>query len=132
MTTTKALLLSLGLALASAGTAEAFVARNGFVVQGAGSGQFQVMNRGGISAANAWCAAGDYAMGVLGVAPATPVFRVSEPPTPRGANIVFSLNGAGAASSTGLATIGGSGGASMTAVAARNMCNALMAPGGRR
>lgn len=124
--------LSAGLSLFAVGSAHAYTAPNGFQVRNLPNGNFQVMNRGGISASNAWCAAGDFAMGVLGVAPGTPVYRVSQPPPPRGANIEFSLSSAGAATSTGMNTIGGGGGASMPAVAGRNMCNLLSAPGGRR
>jgi hypothetical protein len=109
----------LGVMLTSA--AEAYSARNGFIVQALPGGMFQVLNRGGLSAQNAWCAAGDYAMSVLGVQPGTLIWRVSEPPRPRGASIVFSLSPEGAATSTGLITLG-QGGAAITAVTARNMC----------
>jgi hypothetical protein len=116
----------------SAGAAQAYSAINGFTVNRLSNGNFAVMNRGGLSAANAWCAAGDYVMSVLGVHPSTLVWRISEPPRPRGANIEFSLSSAGAASSTGIATLGGNGSASMVAVSARNMCLGLNAPGFRR
>lgn len=123
-----------GLAVAAvlmlASAAQAYSARNGFTVQALPDGNFQVMNRGGLSAQNAWCAAGDYAMAVLGVNPSTPIWRISEPPRPRGANVVFSLSPVGAATSTGMATLGG-GGASIVAVSARNMCGLLNLPGAR-
>ena len=124
--------LCVAVMLGATSAAQAFVAPNGFVVQATANGNFQVMNRGGMSSPNAWCGAGAYAMGVLGVQPGTRVFRVSQPPAPRGANVEFSLSSAGAASSTGMATLGGSGDGSMSAVAARNLCNTISAPGVRR
>jgi hypothetical protein len=128
----KRLGLSAALVIGLATGAQAFVAPNGFVVQATGSGNFQVMNRGGISSDNAWCAAGAYAMGVLGVSPGTQIYRVSPPPAPRGANIEFSLSSVGAATSTGMSTIGGSGGGGMSAAAARNICNVVTSGGRRR
>lgn len=130
--TLKKICLCVALTLGASSAAQAFVAPNGFTVQRTANGNFQVMNRGGMSSPNAWCGAGAYAMGVLGVQPGTPVFRISPPPAPRGANVEFSLSSAGAASSTGMATLGGSGNGSMTAVAARNLCNTIAAPGMRR
>lgn len=117
--------------LLSAGAAEAYVARNGFVVQQLSNGTFQVVSRGGLSAPNAWCAAGDYAIAVLGVHPGTSIWRMSEPPRPRGAAIAFSLSSTGAATSTGMATLGGNG-ASMVAAAAQNLCSMVNSPGFRR
>lgn len=114
----------------SAGAAQAYAARNGFQVQRLGDGNFQVMSRGGLSAPAAWCAAGDYAMSVLGVQPGTAIWRISEPPRPRAANIEFSLSSVGAATWTGMATLGGNG-ASMTAAAARNLCGIFNMPGMR-
>jgi len=114
----------------SAGGADAYAARNGFQVQRLSNGNFQVMNRGGLSAPAAWCAAGDYAMAVLGVEPGTAIWRISEPPRPRAANIEFSLSSVGAATSTGIATLGGNG-ASMAAISARNLCAMFNLPGMR-
>ena len=114
----------------SAGAAQAYAARNGFQVQRLSNGNFQVMNRGGLSAPAAWCAAGDYAMAVLGVEPGTAIWRISEPPRPRAANIEFSLSSVGAATSTGIATLGGNG-ASMAAISARNLCAMFNLPGMR-
>jgi hypothetical protein len=125
------LVLSALLAIGVAGSAEAYSARNGFNVQSMSNGNFQVMNKGGLSDQNAWCAAGDFAMSVMGVPPGALIYRVSPPPRPRGANIEFSMSAAGAASSTGLATLGGNGTGSMSAVAARNMCNVVMSPNRR-
>ncbi len=130
--TLKKICLCVALTLGASSAAQAFVAPNGFTVQRLANGNFQVMNRGGMSSPNAWCGAGAYAMGVLGVPPGTPVFRISPPPAPRGANVEFSLSSAGAASSTGMATLGGSGNGSMSAVAARNLCNTLTGPAMRR
>ncbi len=124
-------LLAIICLLAAAGAAQAYSAVNGFTVQPLAGGTFEVQSRGGLSAQNAWCAAGDYAISVLGVNPSTAIWRMSEPPRPRGASIVFSLSPAGAASSTGMATLGGNG-ASMVAAAARNLCMLTMTPGFRR
>lgn len=126
------LLVSVTLCGMLVGTAaQAFRAVNAFTVQKTPDGNMEVLSRGGLSAANAWCAVGDYARSVLGVAPTTLIWRLSEPPRPQGASIVFSLSSQGAASTTGLNQLGGNG-ASMNAAAARNMCNAVSIPGRRR
>lgn len=117
--------------LAGSSAANAYSSVNGFTVQPTSGGNFEVQSRGGLSAQNAWCAAGDFAISVLGVNPSTAIWRISEPPRPRGASIVFSLSPVGAATSTGMATLGG-GGAAMSAAAARNLCTLLMTPGFRR
>jgi hypothetical protein len=68
-----------------------------------------------------WCAAGAYANSRLNAATTARIFRISPPPRRSGQGITFSMNPAGAAGSTGLATIGGSDG-SMTVAAARQQC----------
>ena len=116
--------LAFAVMLALAGTAAAFRAPNGFVVQDLGNGQFEVQSRGGLSDANAWCAAGSYAQRVLGMNTGQ-IWRISPSPRPAGAGITFSTSSQGAASSTGMATIGGSGG-SMSVPAAQSICNTLI------
>lgn len=114
------LVLALAAALAAASPAAAFVATNGFVVQDVGGGRFEVRPRGQLSDANAWCAAGDYAGRVLGRNTGT-IWRISPPPRRSGQGITFSMSPQGAASSTGLATIGGSGG-SKSVSSAQSLC----------
>lgn len=111
---------SLGLASPAA----AWLAQNGYVVQNRGNGTFEVRPKGGLSDANAWCAAGDFATRQLGAGNAM-VYRISPPPRPRGQGITFSMSPAGAASSTGLMTIGGAGGGAKSASSAQNLCNSL-------
>ncbi|WP_050930254.1 hypothetical protein [Aestuariivita boseongensis] len=48
-------------------SALAFRAQNTLKVNPEGQGQFEVIQRGGVSPGDIWCAAGDYAMRVLGV-----------------------------------------------------------------
>lgn len=101
--------------------AAAWLASNGYVVNDVGNGQFEVKPKGQLSDQNAWCAAGDYAMRRLGYN--GPVWRISPPPRRAGKGIVFSTSSAGAAGTTGMATIGGGG--SMGAAAAQSICNTL-------
>ncbi len=110
-------------ALALALPASAFVATNRYVVKDVGGGRFEVQSRGGLSDANAWCAAGDYAGRVLGHNTGR-IWRISPPPRRSGRGITFSMSSAGAAGSTGMATVGGSDG-SMTVSAARSICNTV-------
>lgn len=125
MTNRPLLLAALAAAtLTIASPAAAWLAQNGYVVQSRGNGQFEVRPKGGLSDANAWCAAGDFASRQLGAGNA-PVYRISPPPRPRGQGIVFSMSPAGAASSTGLMTVGGAGGGSKSASSAQNLCNTL-------
>lgn len=112
--------LALLAVMAAAVPASAFVATNGFVVQNVGGGRFEVRPRGQLSDANAWCAAGDYAGRVLGMNTGR-IWRISPPPRRSGQGITFSTSSQGAASSTGMATIGSSGG-SMSVSAAQSIC----------
>lgn len=121
---------ALAAALVAATPAAAFVATNGFVVQDVGGGRFEVRPRGQLSDANAWCAAGDYAGRVLGRNTGT-IWRISPPPRRSGQGITFSMSSQGAASSTGLATIGGSGG-SKSVSSAQSLCLALRNDNRRR
>lgn len=111
------LLLAAGLA---ATPAVAFQAQNNFTVRQLDNTRFEVLSRGGLSATDAWCAAGDFVIRALRQPRNTPIWRISEPPRPRGQSIVFSLSSAGAASSNGLATFGGS--LSVTASHGQNLC----------
>jgi hypothetical protein len=104
--------------------AHAFVAPNRLPVQPTGSDPttFTVGFRGNANGdVDFWCAAGAYANSQLRAASTARIYRISPPPRRAGQGITFSMNSAGAASSTGLATLGGSGG-SMTVAAARQQC----------
>jgi hypothetical protein len=107
----------------AAGPASAFMAQNDFTVRTLEGGRFEVRPRGQLSATDAWCAAGDYAIRLLNVPRGTQIWRISEPPRRSGQSIVFSLSSEGAASSTGLVNLGGSG-ASMSASHAQSLCAA--------
>ncbi len=103
--------------------AHAFIASNRLSVQSTGPDSFDVAFRGTATGdIDYWCAAGEFADRQLR-APATAViYRISPPPRRAGQGISFSMNSAGAASSTGLNTIGGSSGGGMTVASARNQC----------
>jgi hypothetical protein len=100
----------------------AAITQNGYVVRQIDSERFEVLPRGGLSATEAWCAAGDFVISFLRQPRATEIWRISEPPRGRNQSIVFSLSSAGAASSTGLSTSGG--GASFSASHGENLCQA--------
>jgi hypothetical protein len=95
----RSMIISLAL-LAS--PASAYLAQNSYIVRDLGNGQYEVQVKGGLSAPAAWCAIGDYAIRALNLGPATPIWRVSEPPRRQGQSITFALTGEGAASKTGL------------------------------
>lgn len=111
--------LSAGLALPS-GPALAFQAQNSFTVVRIDAQRFEVRPRGGLGASDAWCAAGDFVIRGLRLPPATPIWRISEPPRPSGRGIVFSLSDQGAATTTGLVRLGS--GASITANHGQTLC----------
>jgi hypothetical protein len=104
----------------SAAPAHAYLAQNDLRVQGQGD-RFEVLASPGMGPSRAWCAAGDYAVVILGLPSTTPLWRVSEPPRKPREGIVFSLSPDGAASTSGLIQFGDTD-ASLTAGAARNLC----------
>lgn len=115
-------LVLLAAALAAAAPAHAFTSSNRMRVEATGPVTFEVRARGGnYGAADFWCAAGEYAARRLNARENAPIFRLSEPPRRSGQPIVFSLDPAGRASSTGLITFGRDDGA-MSVGAARNQC----------
>jgi hypothetical protein len=100
----------------------AFTAPNRLPVVATGPNTFEVQFRGFATGdIDFWCAAGAYANSALRAPATAPIYRISPPPRRAGQGVTFSMNAAGAASSTGLGTVGGSGG-SMTVAAARNQC----------
>jgi hypothetical protein len=106
----------------TASPAAAYIAQNGFVVERGAEGQFAVLPRGGMSAPEAWCAAGDYALVFLGKPIGTRIWRISEVPRRAGESIVFSFAPDGAASSTGLVMLYGAEDGSLSATAAQQLC----------
>lgn len=112
--------LVLALASLAAAPASAFVATNGLIVHATPSGGFEVPYRGLSGASDFWCAAGDYVVRELGLAPATRIFRTSPPPRRSGEGITFSLSPEGA-TATGLVLWGGGG--SISASHARLLCD---------
>lgn len=114
----------LAAAMLLAAPAHAFVAPNRLPVQPTGSdpATFTVGYRGNANGdIDFWCAAGAYANSRLNAASTARIYRISPPPRRAGQGVTFSMNPAGAAGSTGLATIGGSDG-SMTVASARQQC----------
>lgn len=98
-----------------------FTAQNGLLVEPTGAHSFHVPWRGKSGPTAFWCAAGDYAVRVLRLSPATLIYRASEPPRRSGEGIAFSLLVGDAASRTGLAVLGAKG-AGLTAGHAQSFC----------
>jgi|APEBP8051073178_1049388.scaffolds.fasta_scaffold00054_136 hypothetical protein len=99
----------------------AFEAQNDMVVEATGEGTFTVPYRGVTVEEDFWCAAGDYVMRGLDKSGATLVYRTSAPPAKVGDAVTFSLSAAGAVSSTGLSSEGGTPGA-LEAGVAQGLC----------
>lgn len=110
---------------AGAVTITSFLAQNRFTVQPLDSVRFQVLPRGQLGVSDAWCAAGDYVIRGLGLSGNTPIWRISNVPRRSGQSMTFSLSSSGAAGSTGLMQLGGTGDGSMSAVAAQQLCWAV-------
>ncbi|WOI57061.1 hypothetical protein [Palleronia sp. LCG004] len=102
-----------------AGPSHAFVAQNGLRVEDRGPGEFHVPYSSLSGARAFWCAAGDYAIRVLHVHPATRIYRTSAPRRASGEGISFSLSSENA-TSPGLLRLSGSRG--LTAGNARFQC----------
>ncbi|WP_444666749.1 hypothetical protein [Cereibacter changlensis] len=116
----KTLLAALALTGALTVPAHAFRAQNDLIVDGSGT-EFHVQASPGQGASQSWCAAGDYVIRDLGIAPTTRIWRTSEPPRRQGQGVSFSLTPEGAASKTGLLVLGAEG-ASLTAAFAQQHC----------
>lgn len=118
----RALALSALIAAATlASPALAWRASNGFVVQAIDPLHFQVNSRGRMGPSNAWCAAGDYVVKVLGLPYSTPIWRASPPPQRGGDPMLFTLVPSDRHYDTGLAQIGNKGD-SVSAALAQQMC----------
>ena len=75
--------------LALATPAAAWRASNGLPVRDMGAGQIEVVARPGMSAAMAFCAAGEYARRMQGVSAETRLWRASPSPRRSGESMVF-------------------------------------------
>ena len=106
-----------------AGPAQAYYAINAFRIEAIGGDRMQVYPRGGLTYWDGWCAAGDYAIALLNLPPATPIWLISEPPRHARESLVFSFSADGAASTNGLNVIGEAP-LYQTAGAARAYCRA--------
>lgn len=115
-------------ALLTAAPAHAYLAQNDLRVEGRGN-SFEVVAAPGMGASPAWCAAGDYAVVILGLPSSTPLWRISAPPRKAGEGILFGLSPEGAATDTGLVQFGETD-ASLTAGAARALCETKAGFGG--
>jgi hypothetical protein len=94
---------------ALAQTGGQFPASNRLKVQPETARTFEVVYRNGYGEPDYWCAAAQYVTVALGQPRSTIIYRTSEPPRRSGAGIRYSLDAAGAASSTGLSSFGASG-----------------------
>ncbi|QUS35479.1 hypothetical protein [Falsirhodobacter algicola] len=93
---------SLVLVAAVAATpASAYITRESYRVDGDAQ-QFHVEYEPGLSAAQYWCAAGQFVDDYLGLLPTTPVYRLSPKPLERGEGMTFSLSSEGAMKETGV------------------------------
>lgn len=101
--------------------AQAFIARNGLVVETRPDGSFEVPYRGLSGSSDFWCAAGDHVVRNLGLPPDTRIFRLSSPPRRGGQGVTFSLSAEGA-KKPGLFLF--SGGRGVSASHARALCDA--------
>lgn len=99
----------LAAAMAFAGSADAFNARNGMDVTDLGGGLFRVEYEVRINETDYWCAAADYAQRVLGADSRTRLYRASPPPRKRGQGITFTLDASQSGGRTGISTFGSSG-----------------------
>ena len=95
--------------IALSAPAWSYVASNGLVVRADGEGTFNVPFMGLSGDTDFWCAAGDYVNNFLGMPGGTRIFRLSEPPRPRGQGIRFSLSAEGASERSGLAIFSSDG-----------------------
>jgi hypothetical protein len=108
-------------ALVLASPASAYLTQNNLHVTQVSESQFMVKASPGMGAPSSWCAAGDFAIRRLHVAPDTPIWRISEPPRPRGEGVMFSLDPNGAATRSGLLRLNETD-ASVSAGFAQELC----------
>ncbi len=108
--------------LASPASAELFLASNGMLVDAESPRRIVVPMRGRAAALDFWCAAGDYVAAKLNPPPRAVLYRNSEPPRRSGEPIVFSMDPADSASSTGILLLGGPGGGGMSVTMAQSFC----------
>ena len=109
-----------------AGPAQAFYAMNGFRIEATGADQMVVYPRGGLTYMDGWCAAGDLAIALLNLPPATEIWLISEPPRKARQTLTFSFSAEGAATNNGLNVIGDAP-QYLTAGAARAYCRESIA-----
>lgn len=116
----KTVLTAAVIALA-ASQAQAFLASNDLRVDATAQG-FAVRVAPGLSASEAWCAAGDFAQHELGLAQTDRIWRQGEPTRRQGEGVAFGTGPDGAASRTGLLIWGPHDG-SLTVATAQALCS---------
>lgn len=99
----------------------AWTHRDGARIEPRGAGGFEVLARPGLSASEAWCAAGDYAGQALNLGPQARIWRASPAPRRVGQGIAFTLSPEGSAGKTGLFLFGPDDG-SISVAFARQLC----------
>ncbi|WP_151717942.1 hypothetical protein [Gemmobacter serpentinus] len=99
----------------------AWTSRDGFRVEPQGAGQFEVQARPGLSAAEAWCAAGSYAVQRLGLSQQDRIWRATAAPRRAGQGIGFSLSPEASTGKTGLLIVGEDNG-SVSVAFAQQLC----------
>ncbi len=105
-----------------AAPALAFTTTQGARVEARGQGSFEVLAQPGLSAPQAFCAAGLYAVEVLNLDPQARLWRASPTPRRAGQGVTFTLSPEGAAPKSGLFSFGGEDGGAVTVAHARGLC----------
>ena len=114
------------LALATlSGPADAYLARNGLIVEPVGRTGFRMPFTGRAGAADFWCAAGDYARDRLGLAPTDRIWRLTPVPRRSGEPMAFSTLADNATDKTGLVVIFGRDDGSLSVASALNRCEPI-------
>jgi hypothetical protein len=116
------LIVGLVFFLGLSGPSFAYMTRHGIYVQQLDDGTMFVPYQGLTSDKSFWCAVGDYVKNGLHSPSGTRIFRMSEPPRHAGQGILFSLDGKGAASKTGISVFGSGPAGSLSATTAFALC----------
>ena len=108
-------------ALLTASPLWAWTSVDGFRVSPQSEGRCEVTARPGLSAAEAWCAAGSYAVQRLGLPMQTRIWRTTATPRRAGQGVGFALSPEAGVAKTGLLMIGKDDG-SLSVAFAQQFC----------
>jgi hypothetical protein len=119
---TGTLLVSLALIIGLSSPSFAYKTQHGLIVQAMDDGTMYVPSQGLTKEKSFWCAVGEYVQHGLHKPGNTRIYRMSEPPRRAGQGVLFSLNGEGAASYSGVAVVGSGPAGSLSANMASALC----------